>query len=160
MSETVRFSNDERVFKAAERLYGAIEGQLRRLLPQADIRHVGSTAVPGSMTKGDLDVVVRVQPADFKLSEELLGAKFDRNTGSERTHDFSAFKDDSATPDLGIQLVAVGGPADNFHIWVQQLLDDPTLRRQYDELKLKFEGRDMEEYRLVKSDFITRNIRR
>ena len=160
MPETVQFSNDERMFKLAERLYGAVAERLRRLLPQADIRHVGGTAIPGSLTKGDLDVVVRVQPNDFASAEELLAKEFARNTGSDRTDDFSAFVGESTVPELGIQLVAVGGSADTFHVWVQQLLDDPTLRRKYDELKRSFDGLAMEEYRTAKSAFIEKHVQR
>lgn len=160
MAEIVRFSNDDRVFEMADRLYAAVEGKLRRLLREADVRHVGSTAVPGSMTKGDLDVVVRVQSSDFRAAEEVLAQEFDRNAGSERTNEFAAFMDASTVPNLGIQLVAVGGAADTFHVWVEQLLNDPALLQRYDELKLGFEGRNMEAYRSAKTAFIAKHIRR
>lgn len=158
MPELVYFSNETRLFEMADRLFSEVEARLRVLLPQSEILHVGSTAVRGSMTKGDLDVAVRIEQGGFRDAEEVLAQEYDRNTGSERTDDFAAFVGESTVPELGIQLVAVGGSADTFHIWVQQLLDDPTLRRKYDELKLGFDGLPMQEYRSAKSAFIAKHI--
>jgi hypothetical protein len=51
----------------------------------------------------------------------LLTARFARNDGSIRTDSFSAFEDASADPHLGIQLTAIGGPHDFFHLFVDGL---------------------------------------
>ena len=37
--------------------------QLEELLPGAEVQHIGSTAVPGSLTKGDLDINMSVNGA-------------------------------------------------------------------------------------------------
>ena len=37
-----------------------LNASLRPLLPTAEIEHIGATAIPGALTKGDLDVMVRV----------------------------------------------------------------------------------------------------
>ncbi len=40
---------------AAERLFERVAAELEALLPaSADVRHIGATAVPGCLTKGDL----------------------------------------------------------------------------------------------------------
>jgi GrpB-like predicted nucleotidyltransferase (UPF0157 family) len=142
------------VFAKAERLYQSIRAELERLLPSAELHHVGSTAVPGTLTKGDLDVVVRVSKGDFAAAEQALAERFERNTGSDRSDEFSAFMDAAADPELGIQLVAIGGVSDVFLAWRDLLLSDAAVRREYDELKSRFEGKSMEAYREAKANFI------
>ena len=85
-----------------------------RLPPSADIVHIGSTAIPGCLTKGDLDVCVRVNREDVARVDALLATGYARNTGSFRSAEFSAFKDDSHHPPLGVQLVARGSELDVF----------------------------------------------
>ncbi|MFE3575677.1 GrpB family protein [Lysinibacillus sp. NPDC059133] len=52
---------------------------MKELLPEADIQHVGSTAIPDSVTKGDLDIQVRVSAEQFSIAVELLSNLYDRN---------------------------------------------------------------------------------
>lgn len=54
--ERVTFLAEERIRGAVKRALARHRRRLQRLLPLADIVHVGSTAVPGSLTKGDLDL--------------------------------------------------------------------------------------------------------
>jgi hypothetical protein len=71
--------DDARARAAAEALFASTGAEIRALLPYAaDIRHIGATAVPGCLTKGDLDIVVngrtgadgrpalRLQPEPFR----------------------------------------------------------------------------------------------
>ncbi len=55
-----------------------------RLPTSADIRHIGATTVWGCLTKGDLDVVVRVSLGDFPEADAVLSALFARNVGSPK----------------------------------------------------------------------------
>ena len=141
--------------EAAERLFSRVATRLRELLPaSADIRHIGATAIPGCLTKGDLDIVARVEQQDFAWSDQALANDFSRNTGSVRTDSFSAFEDATTSPHLGIQLTAVGGPYDFFHLFVDVLNQDPSLVASYNELKSRFNGRPMSEYREAKDNFV------
>lgn len=141
-------------------MFAKMASRIRAALPDADVRHIGSTAVPGSLTKGDLDVLVRVSQNDFQAADRVLGAMFDRNTGSVRTDSFSAFMDSSTSPELGVQLVATGTAFDTFVEWVDRLASDRKLRDAYDELKARYQGKDMEDYRRAKKEFISENLRR
>jgi GrpB-like predicted nucleotidyltransferase (UPF0157 family) len=53
--EKVHFHSDDEMFRKADRLFRETRAKLLKLLPGADVEHVGSTAVPGVLTKGDLD---------------------------------------------------------------------------------------------------------
>ena len=159
MSQIVRFSDAEEVFERADALYERVERMLRIRLPNADIHHVGSTAVRGSVTKGDLDVVVRVARSAFCLAEEVLASIFERNLESSRSEDFAAFLDKTTDPELGVQLVVEGGAADTLLAWRRGLQTDAELREQYNELKRAYDGRQMNEYRDAKAEFIGRHLR-
>jgi GrpB-like predicted nucleotidyltransferase (UPF0157 family)/GNAT superfamily N-acetyltransferase len=139
----------------AERLYARIERKLRDLLaPPIDIRHIGATSISGCLTKGDLDIVVRVDPARFLEIDRSLEEHFERNSGSVRTSSFSAFEDADAVPPLGIQLTAINGPDDRFHHFADALRSAPALVERYNALKIQFDGRPMAAYRAAKDDFI------
>jgi len=58
--ERVIFYNSENLKHKAIELYNYQRQRIENLLPNADIQHVGSTAIPYSLTKGDLDIQVRV----------------------------------------------------------------------------------------------------
>lgn len=138
---------------AAEELFGRTAILLRRLLPaSADIRHVDATAIPGCLSKGDLDIVVRVDPPDFEAADAALAAHFARNLGS--THTFSAFEDSGTTPHLGVQLTVAGAAEDFFHVFIEALTRDPDLLARYNALKRQYDGHPMETYRAAKSAFI------
>src|SRR5690606_26589608 len=86
---------------AAESLFAVVATELASLLPPtAEILHVGATAVPGCLTKGDLDILVRVEREEFPTSEAVLAKRFVRNRGSVRTGEFAAFEDPGSTPHL------------------------------------------------------------
>ncbi len=140
---------------AAEALFERIAPVLRRELPlSAEIRHIGSTAIPGCLTKGDLDIVVRVHPTDFQAADEALAARFARNAGSMRSSSFASFEDHTQSPHLGIQLTTIGAANDFFHLLVERLQCDPALLRSYNALKTRFDGHPMAEYRAAKDAFI------
>ncbi|MGE0629230.1 MAG: GrpB family protein [Hyphomicrobiaceae bacterium] len=148
-------ADPERARADAERLFDVVSISLAAVLPRsADIRHIGATAVPGCLTKGDLDVVVRVPAADFDAADALLASRFARNEGSVRTDAFSAFEDAGCHPHLGIQLVAVDGPLDEFHRFVEALLKSSALVDEYNTLKRRYVGVEMETYRAAKGAFV------
>ncbi|SPA46926.1 conserved protein of unknown function [Cupriavidus taiwanensis] len=140
---------------AAERLFRALRRRLAAILPaDAVIEHVGATAVGGCLTKGDLDICVRVSEETFGEADRALGALYERNLDSVRTADFSAFKHDGLRPTVGIQLVARGAPLDVFVRFRDCLRADPVLVEHYNALKRSYDGAAMSDYRAAKSAFI------
>ena len=140
-----------------DRVAGAFEYHRQRLstlLPNAETHHIGSTAVPGSLTKGDLDIQVRVAIKQFALADGVLAEHYNRNVTSNHTRTFSSFKEDSADPPLGIQLTAVGGPEDYFCRLRDHLTAHPEANERYNALKRRFEGAMMDDYRAAKSTFM------
>ena len=152
-----RLVDTEPAREKAQGLFERVRNSLAPLLPSdADIRHIGATAVSGCLTKGDLDIVIRVPNKAFRQADALLARHFARNDGSIRTASFSAFEDESTDPHLGIQLTMVSGPHDFFHLFVEALRRSPDLVSEYNTLKLHHEGSDMAIYRAAKDAFVER----
>lgn len=155
MEKVYFFPND--VFsKKAEEAFIIHKKSINNILPKADIQHVGSTAIPNSLTKGDLDIQVRVTKEQFERAVEVLSKMYDTNEGSVKTSFFRAFKDDEAKPPLGVQLSVIGSEYDIFWKFREVLLKNDQFRIEYDEIKKKYEGKDMEEYRNEKNEFFQR----
>ena len=145
---------------AAERLFAAVKQQLIAVLPNtSEILHIGATSVPGCLTKGDLDIVIRVEREDFRVTDAALAVRYARNSGSVRTNEFAAFEDGACTPHLGIQLTVKGGEFDVFHQFAAALRADPGLVERYNELKRAHDGQPMDRYRAAKDAFVTDALR-
>lgn len=130
--------------------------ELLALLPAARVEHVGSTAVPGSLTKGDLDICVPIEPEAFEPASRTLAAAFAIHQPENWTEGFASF---TAPPedgiDTGIQLVGGGGAEGRWFIgWRDRLRADPSLRTRYDELKLHHQSDGVDAYRAAKERLI------
>jgi len=137
-----------------EAVYKSMKQQVLVHLPNADIYHVGSSAVPGLLTKGDVDINVRCTPDDFFAYEAVLVQLFNRNNGSDRTEDFSAFETQADGIDVGIQLSTYGFKYARFVEFRDALRLDPARVVAYNDLKKRHQGADMDAYRVAKGSFI------
>ncbi len=132
--------------------FAQVQGQLRALLPGAVIVHVGSTSLPDGLTKGDLDVQVRVRSEDFERACGTVSALYEANPGGF-TDQGRSFKDDASDPPLGVHVTVIDGASDVQHRQSATLAGRPDLRAAYDALKRTFHGREMSAYREAKSQF-------
>jgi GrpB-like predicted nucleotidyltransferase (UPF0157 family) len=128
-------------------------------LPHAEIEHVGSTAVHGCLTKGDMDVVVRVSAAEFAASLATLDALLARSNRNERTEDYAEYDYTGGTLPVSVQLVVAGEKYDDFHKLRDVLIRDGSALRRYNALKVAYNGRAMEAYRRAKAEFIEKLFR-
>ncbi len=144
-----------------EKAQEVFEGQKRRILeliPNADIQHVGSTAVPGTLTKGDLDITVRVEVEEFDQAVNALKSLYELNQPENWSDVYASFKSDKVGMDFGAQLVVKDSEHDFFLKQRDILIQDSDLREEYNAIKLKFEGKDMEKYREKKGEFFEKLI--
>lgn len=114
--------------------------------------HTGATAVPGSLTKGDLDLLVRVDRERFGEDVDLLGdhCSIDqRHNGGETYASFIQPRADD--PAVGIQLVVRDSADDRAFIDLRRLLRSRAdLVTEANTLKRSFEGGDPKAYRTAK----------
>ncbi|MBI3565082.1 MAG: GrpB family protein [Elusimicrobia bacterium] len=154
--ERVRFSSSPEVFARAQAAFERLRADLAALIPGARIEHVGSTAVPGTLTKGDLDISIVVERGAYEQAKAALARLYELNPGAFASDHSASFKDDAAEPPLGIHLVVAGSGDDFQWVFREVLLARADLRRDYDELKRGFEGKSMAAYREAKEKFFAR----
>lgn len=157
--ERVHFAAEEDFREAAGQLFARVQARLRVLLPSSDIQHVGSTAVPGSLTKGDLDLQVRVTSDEYPAAREVLAKVYRINKGGFASLDATSFEGETTQPSLGLHLTVIDGSADIQWKFRDLLIASPALREEYDQLKRRFEGEPMAKYREAKTTFIERVLR-
>jgi GrpB-like predicted nucleotidyltransferase (UPF0157 family) len=154
--ERVHFLEQSRFHEQAEKTFLEQKKKILRLLPEADVQHVGSTAIPNSLTKGDLDIQVRVPAEMFTAAVEKLSTLYEINEGSVQTDYFRAFQDDTFDLPLGVQLTVMDSKLDVFWKFREVLLANDAYRAEYNELKKAYEGKSMEAYREAKQRFFAR----
>jgi GrpB-like predicted nucleotidyltransferase (UPF0157 family) len=131
------------------------------LLPDAEVEHVGSTAVPGALTKGDVDLLVRVSAARFARAAEILGEHYAIHQPQNWSSGLASFKDPTAQePPVGVQLVVAGSATDAFFgPFRDALIGDPALLAEYNRLKQSLDGVDYDRYTEAKGEFVERVLR-
>lgn len=132
----------------------ALAKQIHSYFPFVEIIHVGSTAVPGCLTKGDIDIVVRVAQPDFSDTLAILDRLFVRSNRNATTQDYAEFDYSSGRLPVSIQLVTINGARDDFHKITEILNHDKNALRSYNDLKIVFNNCSMDEYRQAKSEFL------
>jgi GrpB-like predicted nucleotidyltransferase (UPF0157 family) len=138
----------------ARHCFAAVAALVFAKLPCAEVEHVGSTAVPGCLTKGDIDVLVRVSRADFQQALTVLDDLLARSTKNEPTDDYVEYEYSAAAVAASVQLVAAGGAHDDFHRLKAILKSDSEALERFNALKLRYDGRSMTEYRQAKAALI------
>ncbi len=149
--QTVRFLKTTDISEKIDELFKSEKQKLHGLLPDADIEHVGGTAVPGLISKGDLDINIRVRPEDFEKAKKVLETIYEINQPENWSKGFASFKDDAR--ELGIQVTAIGSLEDYFVAQRDYLKSHPEKVAELNKLKEKFEGKSMDEYRKEKGEF-------
>ncbi len=154
--ETVTFFPEQHFRARVQSRVQTLRSEHKALVPSAQIEHVGSTAITGALTKGDLDVQVRVTASEYPAAKERLCQLFDVNLGGFSGNDAISFEDYSGEPHVGVHLTVVDGSADVQWRFRDLLLASESLRQAYDDLKRRFDGKSMTEYRDAKADFVDR----
>ncbi|KKD00735.1 GrpB family protein [Photobacterium halotolerans] len=127
--------------------------QVGRLLPTARVEHVGSSSIPGTISKGDLDILVGVEAHELEASVRvLLTLGFQEKKNTLRTRELCMLE--STSEDVAFQVVAIGSEFECFLGFRDRLRAFPDLVIQYNELKKSCEGLSHDEYREKKSTFI------
>lgn len=152
MSDGMRFFNPGEYQKRVEQDYLETKTRLSKVVPYAEIEHIGSSAISGAVSKGDLDVLVRVgrdQFTDALTKIQTLG--FSVKQGTLRTDELCMLEGPNA---IAIQLIERGSRFEMFARFRDLMNANPDLVEQYNALKLSSAGLSEDEYRIRKAKFI------
>lgn len=121
------------------------------VIPYAEIEHIGATSVPNALTKGDLDLLLRLKEEKFVSAVEQLKNLYEIHQPENWTSCFASFNENNSVIPVGIQVVIIGSQVDYFARLRDLLIEQPKLLAQINELKSSFEGKDMDSYIKAKS---------
>lgn len=152
----VHFVKTESIRAGVNKLFESEKQRIARSLPDAEIEHIGATAVPGTITKGDLDINIRVSVAAFQNTVDVLKGMYEINQPENWTGEFASFKDELR--DIGVQVTVKNSPEDYYVPLREYLREHPETVARLNELKLRFEDQDMDEYRGAKGEFFQKLI--
>lgn len=141
--------------RRAEAAFETWRRQHGRQLPRtARIDHVGSTAIEGCETRGDLDIAVRVPEDAFGAARDYLDRTHAADTQAARRKGYAAFTAPGYALEVGVQLVVMGDEQDRLLDFRDALTSDRALLARYNALKRAYRGREMARYREAKAAFI------
>ncbi len=137
-----------------ERVLAGLAVRLDLLLPGVRIEHIGATAIPGALTKGDLDVALRLPAAQFAGAVAALKRDFPMRQVENWAPDFASFGDD-ATYELpvGIQVVIENSPSDFLVYLRDHLIAHTDALAVYNALKVAHAPRGPDAYWKAKNEF-------
>lgn len=137
-------------------LFNSYKKNISSLLPFAKIEHIGSSAIPNTISKGDLDIYIEVMSDQFEFAiEQLKTLNFIEKQNTLRTHELcmlESMNDD----EVAFQIVVADSVFTFFLTFRNKLIDSSLLVHEYNQLKLQCSHLDPDQYRAIKSDFINR----
>ncbi|MEZ8863512.1 GrpB family protein [Vibrio splendidus] len=150
----MKFYPAEQYQAACNELFVRYERDIKKLVPNARIEHVGASSIPFAVSKGDLDIFVGVELNELEdVIERLTTLGFNEKLDTLRTPELCMLESTSGD-DVALQVVANGSEFECFLRFRDKLRANPALVQQYNTLKMSCEGWPQEEYREKKSDFI------
>ena len=151
----MNFIQPEKYQSEAESTFLKLKDMIFINLPWAKIEHIGSSAIKGAISKGDLDVFVGVPGNKFEESLRLLKSlDFQIKQDTLRNSSLCMLETQSYDMDTAIQLVELGSSFENFLIFRDKLNLRSDLVASYNLMKENCTGKAEEEYRAIKSIFI------
>ncbi|MEZ8858459.1 GrpB family protein [Vibrio sp. 10N.247.311.51] len=150
----MKFYPAEQYQAACNEMFFRYERDIKTLIPNARVEHVGASSIPSAVSKGDLDIFVGVELSELEDAiERLTTLGFNEKLDTLRTPELCMLESTSGD-DVALQVVANGSEFECFLLFRDKLRANPALVQQYNTLKMACEGWSQEEYREKKSAFI------
>ena len=151
---TMKLSPVSELMPQIEGVLNCVLAQIAALLPDAELHHIGATAIPGAVTKGDVDVLVRVTESRFIPAIGELRKHFSVKQPENWTAEFASFGDDSSHPlPVGIQVVIKNASVDFFLFLRDYLITNRDVLEQYNQIKMTHASQGAEGYWKAKDAF-------
>jgi len=153
------FLEPEQYQQRCAQLFNSYKKDISTLLPFAKIEHIGSSAIPNVISKGDLDIYVEVKPEHFELTiAQLKTLNFIEKQNTLRTDELCMLESLN-NDDVAFQIVVTDSVFTFFLTFRNKLMDSPALVNEYNQLKLECSHLDHDQYRAIKSNFISRVLK-
>ena len=137
--------------------FARVAQRLRASLPGAQIEHIGSSAVAGAVSKGDLDVAALVAPEEHAAAVQTLAALGYRETPDTLRAPALCMLDWHWPGEQhAVQVIARGSRFEMFIAFRDALRAEPALVAEYNRVKADASGLSEVGYRAAKSEFIER----
>ncbi|PME38876.1 hypothetical protein BCV39_00565 [Vibrio sp. 10N.286.55.E10] len=150
----MKFYPAEQYQAACNELFIRYERDIRKLIPNARVEHVGASSIPFAVSKGDLDIFVGVELGELEdVIDRLTTLGFTEKLDTLRTPELCMLESTSSD-DVALQVVANGSEFECFLRFRDKLRANPALVQQYNTIKMACEGWSQDEYREKKSSFI------
>lgn len=150
----MKFYPAEQYQAVCNELFVRYERDIKKLIPNARIEHVGASSIPFAVSKGDLDIFVGIESSELEYAvEQLTTLGFKEKLDTLRTPELCMLESTSGD-DVALQVVANGSEFECFLRFRDKLRANPVLVEQYNTLKMSCEGWPQDEYREKKADFI------
>lgn len=144
-----------------DKVFNQQKQKILEYLPFVQIEHIGGTSICGMITKGDLDINIRVYDKDFNKSVEVLKKIYEINQPTNWTRTYASFKDENNLEiDFGVQLTVIGSRDDYFVKQRDLLIKNPDLVKELNQIKTycELENLSMDEYRRIKGKFFEKIV--
>ena len=152
---TMQFFKPEVYSENLNTIFNLLSERMKRVLPNGDVEHIGSSAICGAISKGDLDILVRVsQPELEEAVQALQKIGFVIKSDTLRTESLCMLTTDEFAEDVAVQVISAGSSFENFVKFRDRLNADQKLVDQYNQLKISSTNLSPDEYRAKKSVFI------
>lgn len=156
MSFTKLVTSDKIKHKV-EGMFLVVRRKIKTLVPQSQVIHVGGSSVPGLLTKGDLDIQVRVDIMDFPQVIASLGGEYVEHNQHLWTDYYAIFKDeDSFGEKIDILVTAKNYPEDVYHLYTKVLKKHPELVAEFNQIKQSFKEYHSFDYKQAKGEFFSK----
>ena len=150
----MKFYPAEQYQVACHEMFARYERDIRKLIPNARVEHVGASSIPSAVSKGDLDIFIGIESSELEsAAEQLTTLGFKEKLDTLRMPELCMLESTSGD-DVALQVVANGSEFECFLRFRDKLRANPALVQQYNTLKISCEGWPQDEYREKKAHFI------
>jgi GrpB-like predicted nucleotidyltransferase (UPF0157 family) len=144
----------QEIAPVARRVISQFERDVADLLVHSQVHHIGATSLPFGQTKGDIDVNVRVDEAQFPLTVTALGERLTVAQPENWSETFASFSAEGYDLPLGVQVTVIDSNDDFLLALRDRMRADPSLLRRYNEIKVAAASEGPDAYWKAKDDFL------
>lgn len=143
------------VHDAALRILETERARLRPLLPDAELVLSGGSSIPAALTRGDVDLHLRVPVANYPRALDVLRGLYAVRRPEIWSDTLATFEVEAALP-TGLAATPIGSEHDRRFTRSWQLLaTEPRLLDAYNSLKRRHAKGDAATYEAAKSTFFS-----